>query len=135
MNRYKLVQKAVNNFSILEENQMQHIIGDFRFKIHAEIKNKKLKRDQIYNIDQMAVNYENPPSKTIIEKGAKIAKLKTNQLQKKRATLLLGIRADGIKLPPLLVFKGAPNGRINKELEEISKSYERKCYAIAQSNA
>ena len=57
-------------------------------------------------------------TKTIAKFSSKIVNIKTHGQEKVRITAILWIVADGTKLPPMLIFKGEPNGRITKELEK-----------------
>ena len=58
-------------------------------------------------------------TKTIAKIGSKTVNIKTYGQDKVRVTVILWIVADGTKLSPMLIFKGEPNGRIAKELENI----------------
>ena len=58
-------------------------------------------------------------TKTIAKIGSKTVNIKTYGQDKVRVTAILWIVAEGTKLLPMLIFKGEPNGRIAKELENI----------------
>ena len=59
-----------------------------------------------------------PLKKNIVKKGGKTIIIKTQQKDKFCLTVLLTITADESKLPPFLIFKGKPNGTIEKELSK-----------------
>ncbi|KAI3634110.1 hypothetical protein MIR68_007714 [Amoeboaphelidium protococcarum] len=61
---------------------------------------------QIYNVDQTPVWFDHPPSKVIDHRGAKqvYCKSMVSNLREK-ATVVLAVRQDGYKLPPLVVVK------------------------------
>ena len=45
------------------------------------------------------------------------------------------MRANGGKLPPLLIFKGVPNGNISKEIKKNKYVKQHKIYVECNSNA
>lgn len=60
-------------------------------------------------------------NKTTINKiNNKTIKVKTFGSDKERISVLLGILADGHKLPPLIVFQGKPSGIIENNLKKIN---------------
>ena len=77
-----------------------------------------------YELSQTANMYVIPiflnmaRTKTIEKIGSKTVNIKIHCQYKVRVTAIVRIVADGIKLPPMLIFKGEPNGRIAKELEK-----------------
>ena len=70
---------------------------------------------EIYNIDETGLPFEMAPYKIIIVKGAKRALIKSKDQTKQKVTGLFLIRTDGIKWKPLIVFKGTPKRRIERE--------------------
>ena len=57
-------------------------------------------------------------TKTIARIGSKEVVIKTHG-QKSALTAILCIIADATKLPPMLVFKGQPEGRVEKKIKNI----------------
>ncbi len=70
----------------------------------------------IGNMDQTPVYFESIGNYSIDFRGRKTINVITNGKEKQRITVALTVLADGKKLPPLIVYKGTPNGRIAKEL-------------------
>ncbi|KAF0702045.1 hypothetical protein AaE_016159, partial [Aphanomyces astaci] len=64
------------------------------------------------NTDETPVYYDMPPTKTLSERGNS-ARVKEAQKHSERVSVLLSIRADGEKLPPLIIVKGTPGGTID----------------------
>ena len=58
-------------------------------------------------------------TRTIARIGSKEAVIKTHGQEKVHVTAILCIIADGIKLPPMLVFKGQPEGRVEMKEKKI----------------
>ena len=79
-------------------------------------KNNDLELAQVANMDETPLFLNMVRTKTIAKIGSKTVNIKTHGQEKVRVTAVLWIIADGTKLPPVLVFKGKPDGRIAKEL-------------------
>ena len=58
------------------------------------------------------------PKKTIVKRGKKTILIKTQNQQKCRISVILGIVADGSILAPLIIFKDKERGLIGKELSK-----------------
>ena len=93
----------------------------FKFKKlnEAYIKQNYLELSQIANMDETPIFLNVTRTKTIAEIGSKTVNIKTHGQDKVRVTAILWIVADCTKLPPMLTFKGEPNGRIAKNLKNI----------------
>lgn len=76
-----------------------------------------------------------PLKKNIVKKGGKTIIIKTQQKDKFCLTVLLTITADESKLPPFLIFKGKPNGTIEKELSKDKYALANKYFIPCNSNA
>lgn len=67
------------------------------------------------------------PNKTIAKEGKKTMIIKTQNQQKWRISIILGIGAESTKLMPLLIFKGKTGGYIGTELSKnkyvLNKKY------------
>lgn len=59
------------------------------------------------NMDQTAVYFEMKSSTTVNKKGERTVSVRDSASNSKRATVVLAVAADGTKLPPFIVFKGA----------------------------
>jgi hypothetical protein len=73
--------------------------------------------DVIYNADQTAVNYETVPKKTIDGIGAKTIWIRNTGAEKKRNSVMLLGRSDGIKKAPWIVFKSENAKKVAVESE------------------
>ena len=97
----------------LKENAYQEIKSFFKniidmrkgLSIYDNIEN-------IGNTDETPIWFEFYAKKAIAKIGEKHINIRTFGTEKIRITVLLTILGNGIKLPPLLVFKGKPNGNI-----------------------
>lgn len=59
------------------------------------------------------------PNYSISQKGKSTVIIRTQSQDKCHVSVILTIRANGVKLPPYLIFKGKPNRKIIKELNRI----------------
>ena len=60
---------------------------------------------QIGNVDEMPIWLDMLRNYTVEQKGAKQVPIRTSGCEKQCITVMLGITADGHKLPPFLIFK------------------------------
>ena len=60
---------------------------------------------QLGNMDEVPLTSDVPSNKTVDIKGAKTIMIKTSGNDETRYTVVLACCTDGIKLPPLLIFK------------------------------
>ncbi|RQM19332.1 hypothetical protein B5M09_010794 [Aphanomyces astaci] len=63
------------------------------------------------NVDETPVYYDMPPGRTLARVGQS-SHVKESQKHSDRITAVLSIRADGTKMPLLLIVKGRPDGDI-----------------------
>jgi hypothetical protein len=66
----------------------------------------------VINMDQSPIPYSFHSSKTLEEKGTKTIHVRSSTADTKRVTLAITVDAAGKMLPPILIFKGTPNGCI-----------------------
>lgn len=118
LKRQNLTMRSTSHISQpLKENAYQEIkyflknIIDMRkgLGIYDNIEN-------IGNTDETPIWFELCAKKTIAKIGEKQINIRTFRTEKIRITVLLTDLGNGIKLPPLLVFKGKPNDNINNRL-------------------
>lgn len=73
--------------------------------------------------------------KTCVAKiGERSINTKTYRTERSRFTLLLCIAANVLKLSPLLIFKGKPNGTIENLLSKNAYVRNKRIYALCQPN-
>ena len=70
----------------------------------------------VINMDQSPIPYSFHSSRTLEVKGTKTVHVRSSTADTKRVTLAVTVDAAGKMLPPMLIFKGMPNGHIaNRE--------------------
>ncbi|RZJ99490.1 MAG: hypothetical protein EOO43_26260 [Flavobacterium sp.] len=82
---------------------------------------------QICNVDETPIWLDMTPDHTLDFKGSKEVSLKCTTKFKVRATLVLGVFANGAKLTPMLIFKEA-SGKLPKKIED---AYDEKKIVLA----
>mmetsp|Transcript_1634 Transcript_1634/g.2340 ORF Transcript_1634/g.2340 Transcript_1634/m.2340 type:complete len:140 (+) Transcript_1634:42-461(+) len=88
----------------------------------------------IANFDETNVNYDMPSKRCLSRQGMRTISIKTLS-SSQQCTTMLGVTADGKKLPPFLIFKAKPNGLVQrKELVELV-GYPTGQHHTVQSNA
>jgi hypothetical protein len=91
-----------------------HIINNFITYTHWQIVAGKYEVNQIINIDQTNVDFDETSSTTL-------CKVRTRSVDGNicghsgRATVMLAGTMSGEKLPAFVIWKGVPNGRITRE--------------------
>ena len=94
-----------------------------------------LELDQIANMDETPLFLNMARTRAIAKIGSKTVNIKTHGQEKVRVIVILWIVADGTKLPPVVVFKGNPNGRVAKELEKHPLVESKQLFAFWQNKA
>lgn len=96
----------------------QDVIEEFRSYVQKKIKFLRIHPDNIYNADQTNVYYSMESNYTYAETGSRSVSIRGAE-SAQRCTVMLAVNASGSnKLPPYIIFKGAPgrNGRIIREV-------------------
>lgn len=74
------------------------------------------------NMDESAVYFEAKSSTTVHPTGSNSVPIRCSGSNSRRLTVCVSVASDGTKLPLFLIFKGAPNGKIEKNLSNILPS-------------
>ncbi|KAH9103493.1 hypothetical protein AeMF1_020166 [Aphanomyces euteiches] len=67
----------------------------------------------IINVDETPLTYRMTSRRTLSRIGGS-SRVKGSSKHSEKVTVVLGIRADGRKLPPMIIFKGQPGGMIER---------------------
>lgn len=130
--REKIVLRRVTQHGLQQPSNIEAARLDFIDKFMHMREEGGYQEDQILNIDQTGVFFENPRSTTLAHRGARQAPIITNKLSV-RATAMMTISMSGKKLRPYVVFKGTrgPRSRIARKLDELPAD----CIYSIQPNA
>jgi hypothetical protein len=101
---------------------------DFIAMVKQKLEGRNL--EDILNMDQTPIPFSYHSTKTLEVKGTKTIHARAPTTDTKRVTLAATVTASGKMLPPFLIFKGKPNGRI--AMREFSTFPSRGRYACQE---
>ncbi len=90
------------------------VINDWIFYTNQQIVVGKYAADCIVNVDEMNIDFDPSPRTTVCRIGERTVNGLING-HSGRCTVMLGCTMSGIKLPAFVIWKGVPNGRIDRE--------------------
>ena len=93
-------------------------IGTFKRDLMRIIVNQRIPKENIFNMDQTGIQYDNPPSRTIDFMGSKEVSVLSKLGQMKKLTLFSLINAKGELFPQMAIFKGTRDARVHEEVLE-----------------
>lgn len=113
LNAEHIVQRRVTHVA---QNTRYNVetINDFVHYINDQIVTGGFDADQIVNIDETNIEFDMVGSITLANRGTRTVSIRSSG-SSSRCTVLLGVTLSGKKLPPFIIFKGMPNGRIARE--------------------
>ena len=136
MKAYNLsIRKVTSNHSQSDEYLTQgeiQIIDDFKRTFNKKIIDNNIQEENIFNMDQQGLNYENLPKTTIKVIGSQKVPLATSGGEKKRVTILSLVSYSGVKYQQFVIFKGAPGARIDNS---VKRSNDETTFFSVQNNA
>ena len=89
-------------------------INNFVQYVNGQITTGRYPASHIVNIDETNIYFDMTGAITLANRGTRTISVRTSG-SSSRCTILLGISMSGEKLPPFIVYKGKPNGRIARE--------------------
>jgi hypothetical protein len=93
----------------------QPIIVDFTRYINRQIVSGRYSANVIINVDETNVDFDPCPRTTLCRIGDRSVKACISG-HLGRCTVVLACTMSGIKLPALVIWRGVPNGRIDREI-------------------
>ncbi|KAH9123664.1 hypothetical protein AeMF1_005418 [Aphanomyces euteiches] len=106
--RYRFTQRVPCVNKVLQSVLEEVWLG---YAAHFWSKYSDYPPSRILNADETGVYFDMPPGKTYAEIGQS-SKVDKSSKQSERISVVLTIRADGVKLPLLFIVKGQPGGLI-----------------------
>jgi DDE superfamily endonuclease len=103
---------------------------DFTNYINSQLALGQYRQDCVVNIDETIIFFDMEGGLTLAEKGDKTVSLKTTGTSM-RCTVLIGVTMNGMKLTPLMIFKGKPCGRISRNVGGMPASMRYICQGKA----
>ena len=99
---------------------------DFTKYINSHLLLCQFRQDYVVTIVETNISFNMKCVLTLDEKGDKTVSLKTERTSM-RSTVLLGVTMNREKLSTLVVFKGKPDGKIARNLGEMTTSMRYVC--------
>ena len=117
--------------SIAQKDPEQLIGKLVSYVIHARRLQMKFNFEpsQIYAMDETPVWQDMVGTTTVTTKGNRDVVLKSTGHEKARVSVCLTARADGQKMKPFIVFKGAKH-----EVSQLNKEFHGKCFVASSEN-
>ena len=81
---------------------LKRSIGNFIENVHAFLGSQRHALGRIYNMDPAATQFDMPPRYAATNLGVRQNIIRTTK--GKKMAVLLFVRADGVKYPPLIVY-------------------------------
>ena len=103
--------------------------------IRPLIQQPKRAKEYIANMDQTPVFFSMVPTTTLETQGSRTVNVRASSGSTIRVTLAVFVTAAGDTLPPYMIFKGSPTGRIAKELKDKDKGYPEGVHYSCQPKA
>lgn len=121
--RLNLVQRRRTHIA-QNTRHVSEIIDDFIQCVNEHISMLQLPASAVVNIDETNIDFDMPSTTTLECRGARTASVQGTGCSQ-RATVLLGVEADGSKLPPFIVWKGSQSGTMIREVtsQALSNGY------------
>ena len=141
MNRHRFSIRRVTHVGQNLRGDALQIRNEFVGMMNASINNlaegtlSDISWDRVGNMDQTPIYFE-PANPTVVNNiGASTVAVRSNGQGKIRATVALTIFANGTKAPPMIIFKGKPGAKVDKEVRAFSSLLPFPAFCIAQDNA
>jgi DDE superfamily endonuclease/Transposase len=107
------------------------VIEQFVTFVNGQIATGSFSPDSVVNIDETNIEFDMTGSVTLANQGSRTVSLRSSG-SSARCTVLLGVTFSGKKLPPFVIFKGMPNGRIAREWTGSTDFPSTSIYAVQQ---
>jgi hypothetical protein len=107
-----LVHRVSTHVAQRDPKEMEGTAQEFMSLMRHKVGN--MNPDHVLNMDQTPIPFSYHSKRTWEEKGVKTVNSRASTCDTKRATLAATVTMSGEVLLPLLIFKGAKNGRIEK---------------------
>jgi hypothetical protein len=94
-----------------------NVILDFVKYVNSQIACSSYSPCSIVNMDETSVSFENAGGTTLADKGSRTVSVATSG-SSSRCSVVLAAALDGTTLPPLIIFKALPGGRVEQEWKQ-----------------
>ncbi|KAJ8578384.1 hypothetical protein ON010_g810 [Phytophthora cinnamomi] len=130
MRRYDLSLRRPTNLTTLTDDAPTDRAVCFMAYLSPRV--DVLSIDHTVLMDETAVHFEDPRRQTIDETGAEHVVLQSTGFASMRVTAVLAVSATGLKLPPLVVWKGAREEIALERIDNTYVTYQQKAWVDSQ---
>lgn len=109
--RYLIVTRKITAKRVYSPYNFEETATKFKNYHTKIIEDNNISASNILNADETSICFDMPTNYTLETKGASDVEIKTSNRNKQCVTLMLAIKSDGTRLPPLIIFK-EPKGVI-----------------------
>jgi len=109
------IRTASHIWQILPESSIDLVFNFLKEIIHIR-KDYNIPKENIINMDEVAIQMNMPSNKTVHKVGAKTIVINTQRQEKLRVSVILSFSDSGEKLKPFVIFKDKKYGNIYKNL-------------------
>ncbi len=107
-----LLPSPFHSHSTKKPEETKAVASEFMEYMRRKVEN--MCPDHVLNMDQTPIPFSFHSKRTWEKMGARTVHVLASTSETKRATLAATVTMGGELLPPLLIFKGSKNGRIEK---------------------
>ena len=131
---------SIRKITKIAQSMPIYFLEDLRNYLYQAIKdniefNLEQNASLIGNVDETPLSLE-PITNTTLEKiGEKTIKIRSFGKMKQRISCILCVLSNGKRLPPMLVFKGVPDGTLEKRLNKLPEVKNNRIYIACQKNS
>jgi len=113
------------------QNHRYHaaIIADYTMYINRQIVASNYGADCILNFDETNIDFDPSPRSTLSKVGERSISIRISG-HSGRCTVMLGCTVSGFKFPAFVIWKGVPNGRIDRETHGQAYPHNNIVYAV-----
>lgn len=132
--KHGLVHRVGTHESQKNPEEVKGEAMDFMKVVRKKVRAKNRSKRFTYSMDQTPIFFTYHAKKTLEKKGMKTVNIRKSTGDTRRSTLAATVTASGEALPPMVVVKGAPKGRIcTREFPSYPEEWG--MYYAAQKNA
>ena len=112
--RHSLVHRMGTHESQKAPSETAGLAVDYMASVRPKVVQPNRSQDFILNMDQTPVPFSFHSKRTLEQLGSRTVNIRKSTSDTKRVTCAMTVTASGLVLTPMLIFKGAAGGRIEK---------------------
>lgn len=125
-----IVQRRVTHVAQNTRHDESKIEGFVQY-VNGQILSGQYLKANVVNIDETNIYFDMTGSLTLANRGSRTVSVKSSGTSA-RCSILLGVTMDGNKLPPFVIFRGKPGGRIAREWTGNTEYPHSSVYAVQE---